>query len=288
MVKKLVVVFVSGFIIYSLMHWLFYGLIQVRNYTKFPEIDHNHGYEMWQYLASKTRYVGSKHYEASYNYIEKYLYNLSLESKRNFTYLKYNWSSHQHFSSIFNCTTIIINIPATNHEFNLTISAHMDSHQAGPGAYDDCLGGVVMLELLRTIVKKPQIFKYNLTFVLLGHEEAAMDGSRNYNEQFNPSGYILNLEGNGPKPPIILSYITENSSSVVKTFSSRFSINSLSNNILQHITHCYHENTTNTIENEVCYDLCFLFFVTTFLYLYIYNFLTIFFRDNCTHFWSCS
>jgi len=216
---KTVIVFISGFFLFTLMHWIFYAVICGRYYSDYPEIDHVHAYEMWKFIGSKPRYVGSEHYKESFKHIGSFLNNLTMESKRNFTYLIYDWGHETYYNTLYNCTSVVINIPSENPEFNLTVSTHMDSHQAGPGAYDDCLGGVLMLELLRTIVKKPQTYRYNLTFVLLGHEEGALDGSINYVYTFNPSGYLLNLEGNGPKAPIILSYLTGNSSSVVRTFS---------------------------------------------------------------------
>jgi hypothetical protein len=57
------------------------------------------------------------------------------------------------------------------------MGGHLDSHDIGPGAYDNCSGAVLVLETARLLAAQKEYLKRPIRFILFGGEEIGLLGS---------------------------------------------------------------------------------------------------------------
>ena len=165
----------------------------------------------WEILApnNKTREINTKFYNFTYSYIYSTLLNYSLNNNNN---NNINISLKEQFGEIypskeegiFHIQSDIRNILYFINKNNdltppLIISAHLDSKNSGPGAYDDCIGIAAMLELAYLYTQTPP--RIPILLVFIGTEELGLAGSKLFIKNNISSSGFINIESLGPGKP---------------------------------------------------------------------------------------
>ncbi|KAI9202227.1 uncharacterized protein BJ171DRAFT_515233 [Polychytrium aggregatum] len=96
--------------------------------------------------------------------------------------------------------------PVTQNKSTLLLSAHYDSVPTGPGATDDGVGTVALVETVRNLLSKQRLdlAKWNVLVILFDQEEIGLIGSAWFMHHPSPwqldtklTNVILNIEGSG-------------------------------------------------------------------------------------------
>ncbi len=100
---------------------------------------------------------------------------------------------------------VIGRIPGTDSTGAIAISAHYDSVPYGPGATDDIMGCIAMVEMARAFMNRPRM-RNDLLFLFLDAEEIGGYGARGFcnHPLAEDIGVVINLEARGTKGPALL------------------------------------------------------------------------------------
>ncbi|MCK4783908.1 MAG: M20/M25/M40 family metallo-hydrolase [Desulfobacteraceae bacterium] len=81
----------------------------------------------------------------------------------------------------------------------IILSAHLDSHDISPGAFDNLTGVATLIEIARALAPMQETFKRTLRLILFTGEEYDFQGSRTYvekhKEQLDRIRFVFNMDG---------------------------------------------------------------------------------------------
>jgi len=100
----------------------------------------------------------------------------------------------------------------------LLMSAHIDSKNTGPGAYDDAAGIAAMMEMAELLVESTISPKVPVILLFVGTEELGLDGSRLFVKSNISVSSYLNVESLGPGLPMMLLQKGYGSSETIKAW----------------------------------------------------------------------
>ena len=85
------------------------------------------------------------------------------------------------------------------------MGGHLDSHDIGPGAYDNCSGSVLVLETARLLAAQKEHLKRPIRFILFGAEEIGLLGSHYHAKahagELTNARFMLNCDMPSPVGP---------------------------------------------------------------------------------------
>jgi hypothetical protein len=97
----------------------------------------------------------------------------------------------------------------------LMLSAHLDSKNTGPGAYDDAAGIATLLELGETVIEGSVPPPAPVLLLFIGTEELGIQGSSLFLQNPRNITAFLNIDSLGTGPPVIFSQKGKTSSSTI-------------------------------------------------------------------------
>lgn len=105
---------------------------------------------------------------------------------------------------------VIGELPGTTHpdEF-IIVGGHLDSHEIGPGAYDNGAGAVTVMEIARLLASQRQHLQRTIRFIGFAAEEVGLLGSAYHAEahadELNRARLMFNCDMPGTNPPWIVA-----------------------------------------------------------------------------------
>jgi len=115
---------------------------------------------------------------------------------------------------------IVATVPGSAPTGRVTVVAHYDSVQSGPGANDDGAGAATLLETARAVVADRP--RNDVTLLFTDAEEACLCGAEAFVAQAPEAdgGVVLNVEARGTTGPVIMFETTAGNGPVVDRFAA--------------------------------------------------------------------
>lgn len=107
--------------------------------------------------------------------------------------------------------------PADPPDHTIILAGHFDSHPESPGAADDGIAVVAMLEIARMLRDSPQAVP-GLLFLLTDGEEFGLLGAREFVRDRSSSALVINVEARGTSGPSLMFETSDDSGWLVDLF----------------------------------------------------------------------